>query len=379
MRRCIHRPVTLDCMPDSPRKIIHIDADCFYAAIEMRDDPTLCGHPLAVGGASDRRGVITTCNYEARAFGVRSAMPSVTALRLCPTLRIVKTRFPAYREAASAMRDIFRDYSELVEPLSLDEAYIDVSASPHCQASATLIAEEIRHRIAETVGITVSAGVAPNKFLAKVASDWNKPDGITVIVPQAVDAFIAQLPVAKVFGVGRVTAARLQGLGVSRCGDLQAFELIELVQQFGSFGQRLYELCRGIDQRPVKPSRRRKSLSVENTFSSNLQSLHDCQQQLPALIRELQRRLAGISPDYRVSRLLVKVKFADFTQTTAETLGSEVDPEVLLALSEVGYNRARKPVRLLGVGVRFMEPVGDVEQLDMFADSPQWEKSDSWQ
>lgn len=358
-------------MPDSPRKIIHIDADCFYAAIEMRDDPTLRGHPLAVGGASDRRGVLTTCNYEARAFGVRSAMPSATALRLCPSLRIVKTRFPAYREAASAMRDIFRDYSELVEPLSLDEAFIDVSASPHCQASATLMAEEIRQRVAETVGITVSAGVAPNKFLAKVASDWNKPDGIVVIVPTAVDAFVAQLPVARVFGVGRVTAARLQGLGVTHCGDLQAFTLIELVQQFGSFGQRLYQLCRGIDQRPVKPSRRRKSLSVESTFSSNLRSLRECHQQLPTLIAELQRRLAGVPSDYRIKHLLVKVKFADFTQTTAETVAQEVDAERLAVLCEVGYKRACKPVRLLGVGVRFMDPVSDAEQLDMFVDSLQ--------
>ncbi len=356
-------------MPESPRKIIHIDADCFYAAIEMRDDPSLRGVPLAVGGASDKRGVITTCNYEARACGVRSAMPSATALRLCPELRIVKTRFPAYREAAAAMRDIFRDYSELVEPLSLDEAFIDVTASPHCRASATLMAEEIRQRVAESIGITVSAGVAPNKFLAKVASDWDKPDGMTVILPREVKAFVAMLPVEKVFGVGRVTAARLHGMGVNCCGELQVFSQFEMVEKFGSFGQRLYQLCRGIDQRPVKPGRRRKSLSVENTFSANLQSLAECRQQLPALIEELHRRLAGLPPEYPINRAVVKVKFADFTQTTAEAAAERADLEQLLALCGHAYKRFAKPVRLLGVGVRFVDAKGDSEQLDMFVNS----------
>jgi DNA polymerase-4 len=355
-------------MPDSPRKIIHIDADCFYAAIEMRDDPSLRSVPLAVGGTSDKRGVITTCNYQARAFGVRSAMPSATARRLCPQLRIVKTRFGAYREAAVAMRDIFRDYSDLVEPLSLDEAFIDVTDSLHCRASATLMAEEIRQRVAGSIGITVSAGVAPNKFLAKVASDWNKPDGITVIVPEAVESFIARLPVEKVFGVGRVTAARLHRMGASCCGDLQAFTQFELVEQFGSFGQRLYQLCRGVDQRPVKPSRRRKSLSVENTFGSNLHSLAECQRQLPALIEELHRRLAGLPPGFRIARAMVKVKFADFTQTTAEITADCADPGQLLALCTVAWNRRNEPVRLLGVGVCFLDAPGDSEQLELFVD-----------
>ena len=356
-------------MPDSLRKIIHIDADCFYAAIEMRDDPSLRGIPLAVGGASDKRGVITTCNYEARAFGVRSAMPSATARKLCPQLQIVKTRFPAYREAAAAMRDIFRDYSDLVEPLSLDEAFIDVTEAPHCRASATLMAQEIRQRIAESVGITVSAGVAPNKFLAKVASDWNKPDGMTVIVPGAVEAFVSQLPVEKVFGVGRVTAARLHRMGVTCCGDLQAFSQFELVEQFGSFGQRLYQLCRGLDERQVKPSRRRKSLSVENTFGSNLQSLEACRQQLPALIKELERRLGGLLAAYRVARAVVKVKFADFTQTTAEATASGIDHRQLRALCDIAWSRRNQPVRLLGVGVRFLHAAGDSEQLELFTEA----------
>jgi DNA polymerase-4 len=339
-------------MQDLPRKIIHIDADCFYAAIEMRDDASLRDRPIAVGGAGGR-GVITTCNYAARAFGVHSAMPSVTALRLCPDLIIVKTRFDAYRQASAAMREIFYDYSDLVEPLSLDEAFIDVSAAPHCQASATLMAAEIRQRIEQSIGITVSAGVAPNKFLAKVASDWNKPNGQFVIVPDQVDAFVARLPVARIFGVGKVTAARLERLGVHICTDLQRFSVFELTRHFGSFGQRLHQLSRGIDYRPVKSSRWRKSLSVENTFAANLVSLAACQQQLPALIAELQRRLGGLGNEYQMNRLFIKIKFDDFSQTTVEQGAPAVSGQLAHVLCEQGFMRANRPVRLLGVGVRF--------------------------
>lgn len=193
-------------MPNAPiqRKIIHFDADCFYAAVEMRDNPALRGIPLAVGGPADRRGVIATCNYEARAFGVRSAMPTRRALQLCPQLVIVLPDFARYKSASQAIFNIYREYSDLIEPLSLDEAYVDVSACSAHRGSATLIAREIRARVREETGLVVSAGVAPNKFLAKIASDWNKPDGLYVIRPQDVDAFVAQLPVEKLFGVRAV-------------------------------------------------------------------------------------------------------------------------------------------------------------------------------
>ena len=195
------------------RKIIHCDCDCFYAAIEMRDDPALVGRPLAVGGKPDSRGVVATCNYEARAFGVRSAMPTSRALRLCPELILVPPDFERYRAASRQILAIYRDYTALVEPLSLDEAYLDVSGVDRCRGSATLMAEEIRARIRAEVGITASAGIAPNKFLAKIASDWNKPDGQFVIRPDDVDAFVLELPVSKLFGVGKVTAAKLEQLG----------------------------------------------------------------------------------------------------------------------------------------------------------------------
>ncbi len=201
----------------SLRKIIHVDCDCFYAAIEMRDDPRLAGRPMAVGGSPERRGVIATCNYEARAYGVRSAMSSRHALKLCPDLLIVKPRFEAYREASREIHAIFRDYTELIEPLSLDEAYLDVSDSQWYSGSATRIAEDIRRRVARTLHITVSAGVAPNKFLAKIASDWRKPNGLFVITPGEVEAFVAALPVARLHGVGKVTADKLARLGIETC------------------------------------------------------------------------------------------------------------------------------------------------------------------
>ena len=221
------------------RKIIHIDCDCFYAAIEMRDDPRLAGRAVAVGGAAERRGVIATCNYEARAFGVRSAMPTRNALRLCPDLLILKPRMDAYREASRQIHAILRDYSELIEPLSLDEAYLEVTDSLHFAGSATRIAEDIRRRVAADVGITVSAGVAPNKFLAKIASDWNKPDGLFVIRPEQVEGFVATLPVARLHGVGKVTAERLKRLGIEHCSQLREWDRLALVREFGSFGERL--------------------------------------------------------------------------------------------------------------------------------------------
>lgn len=355
-------------MQELPRKIIHIDADCFYAAVEMRDDDSLRGRPMAVGGASDRRGVITTCNYEARVYGVRSAMPSATALRLCPDLILVKPRFDAYREVSQGMREIFHDYSELVEPLSLDEAFIDVSECNKCQGSATRIAEQIRQRVESALGITVSAGVAPSKFLAKVASDWNKPNGIYVITPAEVDHFVEALPVNKLFGVGQVTAERLQRIGVTHCGQLREFSVFELAERFGSFGKRLYELSRGVDQRPVKASRRRKSLSVENTFPENLADDVACLARLPALLEELERRLQKVEDDYRISGVLLKMKFDDFTLTTIERAAYAPSLDILTALCSEAYQRGCKPVRLLGVGVRFADArQPSPDQLELFS------------
>jgi len=350
-----------DLSSKSPRKIIHCDCDCFYAAVEMRDDPGLRGKPLAVGGRPDARGVVATCNYEARRFGIHSAMAAAQALKRCPELIILPPAMEKYRVASRQILAIYRDYTELVEPLSLDEAYLDVTGVERCMGSATLMAQEIRARIAQDVGITASAGVAPNKFVAKVASDWNKPDGQFVVRPEEVDAFVAALPVGKLFGVGKVTARKLQGLGAHNCGDLRAWSLADLLRHFGSFGQRLFELCRGIDPRSVNATQERKSVSVEETYARDLPDLAACRAELAPLLEMLAARVQRAGAEDVIHKLYVKLRFADFRGTTAECVSAHIDAEQCSSLLETAYRRGNKPVRLLGVGVRLAEPSVDVQ------------------
>jgi DNA polymerase-4 len=362
--------------PPSPtvpplRKIIHCDCDCFYASVEMRDDPSLRGRPLAVGGRPDHRGVVATCNYEARRFGVHSAMSSALALRKCPDLLIIPPSMEKYRIASRQIMAIYRDYTTEVEPLSLDEAYLDVTYTERCKGSATLMANEIRERVRETVGVTVSAGVAPSKFVAKIASDWNKPDGLYVVRPHEVDAFVAALPVRKIFGVGKVTAARLENLGLTTCAQLRDWPLVELHRQFGVFGKRLYELSRGIDERPVRADRERKSVSVETTYVTDLRTLEECAAELRRLAEQLDVRIARAEAAAAVRKLFVKIRFADFQRTTVECIGEVPHLPTLLALLEKGFARRNQPVRLLGVGVRLEEEhLAQPGQFTLFDDDP---------
>jgi DNA polymerase-4 len=349
------------------RKIIHVDCDCFYAAIEMRDDPRLAGKPLAVGGAADRRGVVATCNYEARAWGVRSAMPMRQALKLCPDLQVVKPRMDAYKAVSREIHGIFRDFTEIIEPLSLDEAYLDVTDSAHFAGSATRIAQEIRRRVSQELHITVSAGVAPNKFLAKIASDWRKPNGLFVITPDQVEAFVAVLPVGKLHGVGKVTADRLGRLGISTCLDLREWSRLALAREFGSFGERLWNLCRGIDERALQTDSRRQSVSVENTYDEDIPNLALCLKRLPELLEQLETRLARLDSSYKADKPFVKVKFHDFSQTTLEQAGARRDLNSYQLLLSAAFARGNKPVRLLGVGVRLVDLRGRHEQLELFA------------
>ena len=348
------------------RKIIHCDADCFFAAIEMRDDPQLRGVPMAVGGSSERRGVISTCNYEARKYGVHSAMSSALAMRLCPGLIIVPGNMEKYREASSVMRNIFYDYTELVEPLSLDEAFLDVSECEALSGSATLIAEEIRQRIHNELGITVSAGVAPNKFIAKIASDWNKPNGLYVVTPSKVDDFVKRLPVKKIHGVGRVTANKLKSLGIETCEHIRTKSLVELTKQFGSYGVKLAQLAKGEDNRPVTPHHERKSLSVEHTFSEDLSSEDSCMAQLPELLVQLKSRMLRLDARYRIAKAYVKVKFNDFSTTTLERIGTSARISDYKNLMQEALKRKSQPVRLLGIGVRFFQNNDDAIQLELF-------------
>jgi DNA polymerase-4 len=318
-----------------------------------------------VGGRADQRGVIATCNYEARRYGIHSAMATAQAVKLCPDLILIPPNMEKYRVASRQIMDIYRDYTDLVEPLSLDEAYLDVTDSPHCKGSATLIAQEIRRRIFETVGITASAGVAPNKFVAKIASDWNKPDGLFLVRPGEVDAFVAALPVKKLFGVGKVTAAKLHRLGAQTCGDLRDWNMDKLQQHFGSFGARLYDLCRGIDHRDVNPVRERKSISTEETYTPDVPDLAGCLALLPDLYEHLLGRIKRNNAEKFINKLFVKIKFADFQRTTVECVGYAPNLATYRHLMETGWLRASRPVRLLGVGVRLSD-TETVEQLSLF-------------
>ena len=336
------------------RKIIHIDMDCFFAAVEIRDNPSLRNKPIAVGGAAGERGVICTCNYIARQYGVHSAMATAYALKLCPDLIVIAPRFHKYRDAAYAIRDIFYQFTPEVEPLSLDEAFLDVTECDEYFNSATLIAKAIRQKIFTSQKLTASAGVAPNKFLAKVGSNWRKPNGQFVISPEAVDVFVKVLPVSKISGVGKVTAKKLADLGVQTCLQLQRLPIKILVQHFGTFGIRLYELCRGIDQRLVNTDRIRKSLSVEETFSSDLYTLADCLKVIDELSVELANRLKSKRCN-GIRKQFIKIKFSDFTQSSVECVVDCFQVERFKHLCSEGFARRDRPVRLLGVGVRFAE------------------------
>jgi len=336
------------------RKIIHIDMDCFYAAIEMRDNPALKGIPIAVGGARDRRGVICTSNYEARKYGVRSAMATAHALQLCPQLTLLPVNIPKYKAVALQIRELFYSYTEKVEPLSLDEAYLDVTECQQYQGSATQIAQAIREEIFTQQQLTASAGVAPNKFLAKIASDWNKPNGQYVITPKQITDFIVQLPVNKIPGVGKVTAQKMQDMGITLCADLQKLAIEQLIEHFGVFGQKLYAYCRGVDQREVEAQRVRKSVSVEETFANDLTNMTHCADRIAELFNQLVQRLKPYSEN-TIKNQFVKVKFNNFTQTTAECISADLKLNVFQQLCQTAYQRYQLPVRLLGVGVHFRD------------------------
>jgi len=334
------------------RKIIHIDMDCFFAAVEMRDNPSLRDIPIAIGGSRLERGVISTCNYPARAFGVRSAMPTGQALKHCPHLTLLRGDMEKYKTVSQQIQAIFYRFTDKVEPLSLDEAYLDVTDSPHCQGSATLIAEHIRHVIYTETGLTASAGVAPNKFIAKIASDWHKPNGLFVVPPAEVDAFVKGLPLRKIPGVGAKTAERLTRLALHTCNDVREVDLAILVKEFGSFAETLLQRSQGIDERPVQTERERKSIAVEHTFSQDLQSLADSSEPLSTLYQKLLKRVERSGAIDQIQKIGIKLKFNDFQQTTIERQHRELCFSTLSELLEQAWDRGQgKTVRLLGIQV----------------------------
>ncbi|MEE9446130.1 MAG: DNA polymerase IV [Cocleimonas sp.] len=342
----------------SQRKIIHIDMDCFFAAVEIRENPSLKGKPVAVGGKPNTRGVVAACNYEARKFGVHSAMPMSRAVKQCPALITTPVHMDLYKAVSVEIHAIFQDYTDLIEPLSLDEAYLDVSKATQCNGSATLIAKEVRQRIFDSQRLTASAGIAPNKFLAKVGSDWNKPNGQKVVLPNEVQAFVKDLPVTAISGVGKVTAKKMALYSLKTCGDLNHLGLEKLQQYFGTFGSTLYQYSQGIDNRPVSNHWVRKSLSVEDTFAKDLPDLEACLLQIPILYQELLRRLVRANKKQPLTpkALVVKLRFNDFETTTIQIPGSAPNETTYKSLLAEAWLRGQRPVRLIGIGLQFNPP-----------------------
>jgi len=345
------------------RRIIHVDMDAFYASVEQRDRPELAGRPVAVGGSPASRGVVAAASYEARKFGVRSAIPMARAVRLCPDLEIVRPDFQKYRAVSQQVFAIYRSVTPLVEPLSLDEAYLDVTENAWHEPLAVNVAKRVKALIRDTTGLTASAGVAPNKFLAKIASAWRKPDGLTVIAPERVESFLQQLPVDALWGVGPVTAARLRERGIERLTDVRTADPATLRSAVGSLADWLLTLSQGHDDRPVEPNRAAKSSSSECTYASDLTDLDRIHEEIAGLARENAEWLRAKGLAART--VTIKVRYDDFTTITRSDTRrptSDTDDIVkravrLLAKTDAG----KRPVRLLGAGVHGFEDPHDEE------------------
>jgi DNA polymerase-4 len=356
------------------RRILHIDMDAFYASVEQRDNPSLRGQPLAVGGRPDRRGVVAAASYEARAFGVFSAMPMATAVRLCPSLVIVPPDFTRYKAASNAVFTIFREVTPLVEPLSLDEAYLDVTENAWGETLGTAVARRLKERIRADTGLTASAGVAPNKFLAKIASGWKKPDGLTVISPRRVEGFLQQLPVDALWGVGPVTAKKLRGRGIERLVDVRTADLQLLRDTVGSLADWLRQLANGIDDRPVEPHREVKSSGSENTYPEDLTDIETIRTEIAEMASHA---IAWLARRQLLARTVtIKVRYDDFTTITRSHTAPPTRDEGDLTARAVALvdktEAGQRPVRLLGVSVHNftgeLEPAADPDRLPFDAD-----------
>jgi DNA polymerase-4 len=335
------------------RRILHIDMDAFYASVEQRDNPSLRGQPIAVGGQPSSRGVVAAASYEARAFGVHSAMPMSRAVRLCPSLVIVPPDFGRYRTASNAVFAIFREVTPLVEPLSLDEAYLDVTENAWGEPLGTTVAKRLKARILEATGLTASAGVAPNKFLAKIASGWKKPDGLTVISPERVEPFLQQLPVDALWGVGPVTASKLRARGIEKLVDVRTAELTLLRETVGSLAEWLKQLANGVDDRPVVPNRQAKSSGSETTYAEDLTDISAIRHEITELASHAIGWLARKGLLART--VTIKVRYDDFTTITRSHTAPPTRDEADLTARAVRLlektDAGSRPVRLLGVSV----------------------------
>lgn len=344
------------------QKIIHVDMDCFYAAIEIRDDPSLIDKPVAVGGPPEARSVLCTCNYTARKFGVRSAMSSAHAKKLCPDLIILPVNMNKYREVSKEIQEIFYHYTLSVEPLSLDEAYLDVTSSEHCQGIATFIAKEIKQKIYDKTRLTASAGVAPNKFLAKIASGWQKPNGLFVIKPNEIENFVKNLKVTDLFGVGKVTAEKLHKFGLVTCHDVQKWSQSKLISHFGKLGETLYNQSRGIDNRKVEANKIRKSLSVVRTFNKDLKLNFDFSEIIKTMYTMLVDRINNSASDRFIKNIFIKIKTSSFQTYSMERSQHEINLHLFENLFKEFCDKDRTlSIRLLGIGVHFANNENNIE------------------
>ena len=350
------------------RRILHCDMDCYYAAVHVRDDPSLAGRPVVVGGDPYSRGVVASANYEARRFGVHSAMPASRALRLCPQAVFLHPDFPRYRHESDKIFALYRELTPLVETVSLDEAYLDVSEHLGAFPTATAVAKEIRRRVREERGLTVSVGVGPSCLVAKIASDFRKPDGLTVVPPERVQGFLDPLPVRRLHGVGPATEAALHALGIQTVSELRARPVEALLARFHSHGRTLWEFAHGIDERPVEPVHERKSLSTENTYPEDLSDLASMDEELERMAEEVADGLAR--HELAACTVTVKVRYADFTTVTrSRTLAIPTnEPTRIAGLARALLRRTeagRQRVRLLGVGSATLVPA-TYRQLELF-------------
>lgn len=343
---------------DEVRKIIHIDMDAFYASIEQRDNPTLRGKPIAVGGDPNKRGVVATCSYEARNYGIHSAMSSITAYKLCPHIIFVKPRMDVYKGVSNEIMEILFSYSDLVEPLAWDEAFIDVTVNKSNHTSATIIAKEIRSKIYKETGLTSSAGVSFNKFLAKVASDYNKPNGMKVIIPSEAEGFINNLAIEKIYGVGKVTRNKLHNMGIFNGRDLKQLSEGQLIDLFGKLGSILYNFARGLDERPVNPYRVRKSIGRETTLNEDLEDVEEIIEILTRLSLLVEKRMEVAK--VKGTTITLKIKFNDFRNITRRVTvdkGINKNEDIMINIIELlkSIELEGKKVRLLGVSLSNFE------------------------
>lgn len=362
----------------APRKIIHIDMDAFFASVEQRDNPGYQGKPIVVGGSPEQRGAVAAASYEARKYGIHSAMPSCIAKQRCPHLIFVKPRFEVYKQVSQQIRDIFHRYTDLVEPLSLDEAYLDVTNNKLDLPLATTIAREIKQAIRSETHLTASAGVSINKFLAKIASGLNKPDGLTLIPPDRAEAFVETLPIEKFYGVGDATATKMKALGIHTGADLKQWSEVDLMERFGKAGQFYYRVARGQDDRAVNPNRVRKSIGAEQSFAEDLSDLETMYTELADLSRQVKERMDR-HQRYGYT-LTLKVKYADYEQITRSRTG-----EQLLQSADAIYNLAKellllhldtqRKVRLLGITVsNLLEPSQSLSYVQLCFEFPTYSR-----